>query len=63
MRPIITDRVAWFVSRSVCHSSESSKNGSTDQDAVWIDDSGGLKEPCIRWEVQTTAEASLSRKS
>jgi len=45
MQPIITDRVAWFVGRSVCHSSESYKNGSTDRDAVWVEDSGGLKEP------------------
>jgi len=35
--------VAWFVGWSVCHSSESCKNGSTDQDAIWVEDSGGLK--------------------
>jgi len=23
------------------------KNGYTDRDAVWVDDSGGLKQPCI----------------
>jgi len=37
------------VCRSVCHSSEPCKNGSTDRDAVWVEESGGSKEPCIRW--------------
>jgi len=50
MRPIVTDRVAWSVgrsvSRSVCHSSESCKNGWTDR--VCVEDSSGPKEPCIR---------------
>ena len=34
---------------SVCHTSEPCKNGCTDQDAVWVEESGGPKEPCIRW--------------
>jgi len=34
MQPIITDRVTWSVSRSVCHSREPCKNGWTDRDAV-----------------------------
>jgi len=25
------------------------KNGRTDRDAVWVVDSGGSKEACIRW--------------
>ena len=25
------------------------KNGCTDRDAVWVEDSDGPKEPCIRW--------------
>jgi len=33
---------------SVCHTSEPCKNGCTDQDAVWVDDSGGPREPCVR---------------
>ena len=37
------------VCRSVCHTSERCKNGCTDQDAVWVEDLGGFKEPCIRW--------------
>jgi len=38
-----TNRVACYVSLSPC------KNGWTDWDAVWVEDSGGLREPCIRW--------------
>jgi len=34
------------VCRSVCHTSEPCKNGCTDRDAVWVEDSGGPKEPC-----------------
>jgi len=45
MRPIVTDRVAW----SVCHTSEPCKNGWTDRDAVWVEDSGEPREPCITW--------------
>jgi len=44
MRPIVTDQVAWSVGlsvcRSVCHTSEPYKNGFTDRDAVWFEDSG-----------------------
>ena len=36
-------------SRSVCHTSEPCKNGWTDRDAVWVEDSGRPKGPCIRW--------------
>jgi len=46
---IVTDGVAWSVCRSVCHSSEPCKNGWTNRDAFWVVDSGGPKEPCIRW--------------
>jgi len=34
---------------SVCHASEPCKNGCTDRDAVWVEDSCEPKEPCIRW--------------
>ena len=34
---------------SVCHSNEPCKNAWTDPDAVWVQNSGGSKEPCIRW--------------
>ena len=34
---------------SVCHTSEPCKNGRTDRDAVWVEDLGGPREPCITW--------------
>jgi len=40
------------VGLSDCHSSEPCNNGWTDRDAVWIEDSGGPKEPRIRWGVE-----------
>jgi len=49
MRPIVTDRVAWSVGRSVCHTGEPCKNGLTDRDAVWGEDSDIPKQPCVRW--------------
>jgi len=53
MHPIVTDRVAWSVSLSVCHTSEPCKNGWTDRDAIWVEDSGGPKELCIRWRFRS----------
>jgi len=41
--------VAWSVGWSVCHTSEPCENGWTDRDAVWVEDSVGPREPCIRW--------------
>jgi len=38
-----------MVCRLVCHTSEPCKNGWTDRDAVWVEDSGGPRKPCIRW--------------
>jgi len=53
MWPIGTDWVAWSVGvsvcLSVCHTSEPCKNCWNDPDAIWIEDSGGPKEPFIRW--------------
>jgi len=37
------------VCQSVCHTGEPCKNGRTDRGAVWVEDSGGPKEPRIRW--------------
>jgi len=51
MRPIVTDRIVWSVGLSVCHNTEPCKNGWTDRDAVWVQDSGGSKEPCITWDL------------
>ena len=45
-RPSVVGR---WVCPSVCHVSEPLKNGSTDRNAVWLMDSGGLREACIRW--------------
>jgi len=36
-----------MVCRSVCHTSEPCRNSCTDRDAIWIEDSGGPREPCI----------------
>ena len=41
-------------SDAVCHTSEPYKNGFTDRDAVWVEVSGGPKEPCIRWGSRST---------
>jgi len=48
MRPAVSDRVTWSVCRSVCHSIEPCKNGSTDRDAVWVENSSGHKKLRIR---------------
>jgi len=48
MRPIVTNRVAWSVGLYVTVLSPA-KKGSTDQDAVWVEDSGWPNVPCIRW--------------
>jgi len=36
-------RPSSVVCRSVCHTSE------PDRDAIWVEDSGGPRKPCIRW--------------
>jgi len=40
--------VCLSVCLSVCHTSEPCKNGWTDRDVVWVEDSGGPMELCIR---------------
>jgi len=47
MRSIVTDQVAWSVGLS--HSSKPCKNGWTDWDGIWVEDSAGPREPCIRF--------------
>jgi len=44
LQPIVTNRVAWSIGQSVCHTSEPCKNGWTDRFAVWVVDSDGRKE-------------------
>jgi len=34
---------------SAGHNCEPYQNSRIDLDAVWVVDSGGLREPCIRW--------------
>jgi len=51
MRPIVTDRVAWSVGRSVCHDREPCKNHWTDRDAVWMWTRVGLRKHVL-WGVQ-----------
>jgi len=41
--------VCLSVGLMVCHSGERCKSGWIDRDAVWFEDSGGPKEPRIRW--------------
>jgi len=56
-RPIVTDWVSLSVGPSIClsvwHSSEPCKNGWTDRDAVWDEDSEKSKEPRIRWRCRS----------
>jgi len=61
MRAVATDRIAWSVSLclSVGHFCEPCKNGWTNGDAVWVGDSGGPKEPCIRWGRDPPREVAI----
>jgi len=43
----------WTVCRELC------KNGWTDRDAVWVMDSGGPKEMCIRWGSRSPCEGAV----
>jgi len=49
------------VCRSVCRTSEPCKNGWTNQDALWVMDSGGPKEPCIKWGTDPPWEVAIFR--
>jgi len=52
-------RPSSVVCPSVCHTSEPCKNGWTDLDAIWVEDSGGPSEPCIRWGSRSPWEGSI----
>jgi len=43
----IPSHSAWLVGLSICHSTEHFNNGSTDQYAIWVEDSSGPMESCI----------------
>jgi len=43
----------------VCCSHKPWKNGWIDQDAIWSVDSGGLKEPCVRWGLDPHAKGQF----
>ena len=47
---------------SVCHTSEPCKNGWTNRDAVCVEDSGGRREPCIRWGSRSPWEVAVLEK-
>jgi len=55
--------VCRYVGLSVCHTSEPCKNGWTDRDAVWVEDAGGPREPCIRWGFRYINGAILCERS
>jgi len=40
--------VCRLVGLSVCHTSEPCKNSWSNRDAIWVEDSGGPREPCTR---------------
>jgi len=65
--PVVRNRVAWSVSLSihllVCLShSEPCNNSWTNPDAIWVEDSGGPKAPCIRWGPDPPWEGAILRK-
>jgi len=52
-------RPSSVVCQSVCHTSEPCKNGWTNQDAVWFENSGGPRKLCIRWGPDTPWEGTI----
>ena len=47
---------------SVCHNQELCWNGWTDRDAAWVVDSGGPREPCVRWGPDPPRERGILGK-
>jgi len=47
---VVCRSVCLSVCLSVCHDREPCRNGWTVRYTVWDVDSGGSKEPCIRWD-------------
>jgi len=50
-----------MVCRSVCHSSEPCKNGLTDRDAIWVEDSNGPKENVLDMGSDPSWEGAILR--
>jgi len=46
---VVCRSVFLSVCLSVSDTSDPCKNGRSDRDAVWVKDSGGPREPCVRW--------------
>ena len=61
MWPIVTDRVVWSVGLSVTLVSPAKTAESIDRDAVWVEDSDGPREPCIRWGPDPPWEGAIFR--
>jgi len=54
-------RLSSVVCRSVCLTHWwALQKWQTDRDAVWVEDSGGPKEPCIRWGSRSPMERVIS---
>jgi len=53
--------VCLSVCLSVCYDCEPCKDGQTDRDSVWVVDSGGPKEPRIRWGTDPSCEGAILR--
>jgi len=49
MQSLVTVQVVWSVGWLVCHTSEHYKNSWSDRDAIWVENSGGPKVPCVSW--------------
>ena len=51
---VVANWVVWSVCLSVslfvCHTSQPCKNGRTNGDTIWVEDSGEPRELCIRWD-------------
>ena len=54
--------VCLSVCLSVCHISETCKNGSTNRDTVWVVHSGWPRESCIRWGPDSPWEGAILRE-
>jgi len=61
MQLIVTDRVAWSVCRSVCHSSEPCNDGFTSRHTVWVLDLIGPKGSSVRLGYRSPWKGAILR--